>query len=201
MFFRKLFFRFIRFITPPDRWKLPVAFVSGVFAGLGLYTFVISNAVSYLSDAPETCINCHIMIPQYSTWRHSGHGRETNCNDCHVPHNNFLNKYYFKAKDGMRHATIFTLRAEPEVIRIKEDGQRVVQENCKRCHEFLIANVSSKDVTYDNYISEGRKRCWDCHQYVPHDKVNSLSSTPNARVPNRPEPVPQWLKNAIESKK
>lgn len=201
MILKKLFFRIIRFLTPPDNWKLPVAFISGIFAGLGLYITVISNAVSYLSDAPETCINCHIMIPQYATWRHSSHGKETNCNDCHVPHNNIVNKYFFKAMDGLRHATEFTLRNEPEVIRIEEAGQEVVQENCKRCHEFLITNVSSKDVTYDIYINEGRKRCWDCHQYVPHDKVNSLSSTPHARVPQRPEPIPQWLKNAITSKK
>ena len=41
------------------------------------------------------------MTPQYATWSHSTHREHAHCNDCHVPHNNILNKYYFKAKDGM----------------------------------------------------------------------------------------------------
>ena len=32
--------------------------------------------------------------------------------DGHVPHDSFIRKYYFKASDGLRHATIFTLRKE-----------------------------------------------------------------------------------------
>jgi hypothetical protein len=58
-----------------------------------------------------------------------------------VPHNNIFNTYYFKAKDGMRHATMFTLRLEPQVIFIHEAGQNVVQNNCVRCHDPLINNT------------------------------------------------------------
>ena len=120
---------------PPPAWQVPVIILIGVIIGLGLYIFKISNAASYLSDDPETCINCHVMNPQYATWNHSSHREVANCNDCHVPHNNVVNKYFFKAKDGLRHATIFTLRAEPQVIFIKDEGKEVVQQNCIRCHE------------------------------------------------------------------
>ena len=86
-----------RKLAPPGKWRIPVIVVSGILVGLFLYLGRISRVASYLSDNPSTCMNCHIMAPQYATWSHSAHRELTNCNDCHVPHNNVLNKYYFKA--------------------------------------------------------------------------------------------------------
>lgn len=186
--------KFIRPLIPPAQWKLPVIILLGIFTGLGVLAFRISNASSYLSDDPKTCVNCHIMAPQYATWSHSAHREVTNCNDCHVPHNNFLNKYYFKAKDGMRHATIFTLRAEPQVIFIKDAGKEVVHMNCVRCHSNVlnIPQMSAYNPEFNHLRTE--RKCWDCHRETPHGTVNSLSSVPNARVPLPESPVPDWLK-------
>jgi hypothetical protein len=50
---------------------------AAVFAGLGLFAFYISNAPSYLGDKPETCVNCHIMAPHFTTWCHSSHVEKT----------------------------------------------------------------------------------------------------------------------------
>jgi cytochrome c nitrite reductase small subunit len=110
-----------------------------------------------------------------------------------VPHNNVVNKYYFKAKDGLRHATIFTLRREPQVIFIKEEGQEAVQQNCVRCHSQLITDskLLMKTSGFQHYRTD--RKCTECHREVPHGRVNSLSSTPNARVPLPASPVPQWL--------
>ncbi len=187
---------FIRHLIPPDPWKFPVIMLLGIFVGLALYLFNISKAVSYLSDEPTTCVNCHIMAPQYATWQHSSHRQWTNCNDCHVPHNNVFNKYYFKAKDGLRHATIFTMRSEPQVIMIHEAGQEVVFQNCIRCHEKLLEVDPKLSNLHFNHERTGRK-CWECHREVPHGRVNSLSSTPYARVPLPESPVPDWLKKLM----
>ena len=187
-------FKLIEKIKPPENWKLPVLIILGIFTGLFIYVFYISKAHSYLSDKPETCVNCHIMAPQYATWNHSSHREVANCNDCHVPHNNIFNKYYFKAKDGLRHATIFTKRAEPQVIFIHEEGQNVVQNNCIRCHKKTISDDKMTRYTSSfNHYRQDRK-CWECHREVPHGRVNSLSSVPNARVPLPESPVPEWLK-------
>lgn len=187
-----------RKLTPPDQWKLPVILAAAIFTGLALYVFYISNAPSYLTDKPEACVNCHIMAPQYATWYHSSHRERTHCNDCHVPHNNFLNKYYFKAKDGLRHATMFTLRLEPQVIFIKEAGREVVHDNCIRCHTNLITD--NKLLAYTSEIHSARldRKCWDCHRETPHGRVNSLSSVPNARVPLPGSLTPDWLKELTE---
>lgn len=191
----------IRKLTPPDRWKLPVLIVGGVVMGLFFFLFYISKAHSYLSDEPEVCMNCHIMAPQYTTWDHSSHRESATCIDCHVPHNNVFNKYYFKAKDGLRHATIFTLRNEPQVIFIREDGRKVVQNNCIRCHEYLITDdrlrLNTKE--FDRFRKE--RSCTECHRETPHGRVNSLSSVPHARVPIKQSPVPQWITKALKKNK
>jgi len=185
-------------LTPPTYWRLPVILLSGVFMGLFFYSFYVSRAYSYLSDDPKTCVNCHIMAPQYATWSHSSHREVTNCNECHVPHNNVFNKYFFKAKDGMRHSSIFTLRMEPQVIFIKNAGKGVVQNNCIRCHENLITDDKTKTYTREYHTFRTERYCWECHREVPHGRVNSLTSVPDAQVPLPESPVPEWLNRLME---
>jgi cytochrome c nitrite reductase small subunit len=187
----------LKAISPPGPWKTPVAILLGVLVGLIIYTFYVSNAASYLSNDPKTCINCHVMNPQYATWFHSSHRENASCNDCHVPHNNALNKYYFKAKDGMRHAAMFTFRKEPQVIMIKEEGKAVVQENCKRCHENVNENVGTLDATLQSAACGEGKLCWECHREVPHGRVNSISAAPHAQIPVNESIVPDWLKELM----
>jgi cytochrome c nitrite reductase small subunit len=185
----------IKWFIPPGFWKLPVIILIGIFTGIFAYCFYISRAPSYLSDKPETCVNCHVMAPQYATWQHSSHREIATCNDCHVPHNNVFEHYGFKAKDGMRHATIYTLRTEPQVIHINEAGIKVVQANCTRCHNHLFTSIA---MPVNHKTDFTNKLCWDCHREIPHGRVNSLSSVPNARVPVPESPVPEWLKKYIK---
>lgn len=188
-----------RKLAPPARWRIPVILISGILAGLFLYVAYISRVTSYLSDDPSSCMNCHIMAPQYATWSHSAHREKTNCNDCHVPHNNVFNKYYFKARDGMRHATMFTLKREPQVIFIKEEGKQVVQDNCIRCHSDLITDEKVMNYTSQTHHSRTERHCWECHRETPHGRVNSLSSVPYARVPVKGSPLPGWFRQLTET--
>ncbi len=186
--------RLLLFLKPPDSWIVPASVAVSIITGILVYLFYVSRASSYLSDKPETCVNCHIMAPQYATWSHSAHREVTHCNDCHVPQDNMANHYFFKAKDGMRHATIFTLRAEPQVIFIKEAGQRVVKQNCIRCHEKALEDNRMSSVNGAFTAMRTERQCWECHREVPHGRVSSLSSVPYARVPLPESPVPVWMK-------
>jgi len=174
-------FKFI----PAGKMRITFFILLGVITGLGLNIFFASNAVSYLSDDPETCINCHVMTPQYLTWERSSHGQRATCNDCHVPQNNVVSKYLFKASDGLRHATYFTFRLEEQVIQIKDAGKNAVQENCIRCHENNIHPVALRAISNAAIIDEGDRYCWDCHRTVPHGRVNSLSSVPYVAAPKK----------------
>ncbi len=172
----------LRWLIPPESWERPVVILLGIFAGLGAYSFYISRAPSYLSDNPETCINCHVMNPQFNDWAHSSHRNVATCNDCHVPHDNVLHKYAFKMQDGIRHATIFTLRKEPQVIYIREAGRITVQGNCLRCHE-RVTGMQFLGPVLPGYVNHLKGRtCLECHRETPHSRVNSLTSTPNALV-------------------
>ena len=127
----------INAILPSRRWKLFAIVASGAICGLGFYTFYVSRAWSYLSDEPSTCVNCHIMGPYYATWSHSSHSRNATCNDCHVPHENAAKKWFFKGMDGMRHAAVFMMRGEPQVIQAIDESAEVIMNNCVRCHTQL----------------------------------------------------------------
>jgi cytochrome c nitrite reductase small subunit len=185
------------FFIPPPEWQLAVVICLGVLAGIGIYILYISNASSYLSSDPQACINCHVMIPQYATWQRSSHVQGAGCMDCHVPHDNIARKYAFKLKDGLRHATIFTLRQEPQVIRMKEEGKAVVQENCLRCHQAILEETSLDDWHDRRHALKEGRLCWNCHREVPHGMVRSLSATPYARTPDLPGSPSEGLKSFL----
>jgi cytochrome c nitrite reductase small subunit len=168
----------------------------GMGLGFTVLVFRVSRAHSYLYDNPTTCVNCHVMAPQYATWFHSRHRPVATCNDCHVPHDNPVRHYAFKASDGMRHAFMFTFRLEPQVIRIHEAGQRVVQENCVRCHGATVHATQLAMVSGDAGTGQGL-RCWDCHRETPHGRVRGLAAVPYEHVP-LPGPVtPAWLRELM----
>lgn len=191
----------IQLIIPPYQWRMRVTIILGIFAGLGIYAFYVANATSYLSDEPNACINCHVMYPQYTTWRNSSHANVTNCNDCHVPQDLLVRKYFFKAADGLRHSTIFTLRTEPQAIRIKQAGIGVVQENCISCHIDMVDMIKLVEVTGKNNLKGEGHLCWDCHTETPHGKMSSLSSTPGSLIPTKSKNIPEWLQEQIKKSK
>jgi cytochrome c nitrite reductase small subunit len=161
------------------RLGLALAALAGAAAGLGLLAIQVSSARSYLSDAPEACINCHVMTGSYAGWAHSSHRGVTTCNDCHVPHESAARKIAFKMKDGAWHSFAFTFRLEPQVLELNEHASPVVQRNCARCHEQQIMNTQMAS-------SDGELRCWHCHRETPHGLSHSLSSAPHVRRPVLP---------------
>lgn len=189
-----------RKLVPPQEWKIPVIILLGSIFGLGSYVLHISKATSYISDDPKVCVNCHVMIPEYISWRNSSHREWATCNDCHVPQNNLTNKLIFKAKDGVYHASVYTTRTEPQVIRIKEAGKEVVHNNCIRCHQDQVTDARLTGQVESHVAHRTERPCWECHREVPHGKVHSLSTVNYANDIEfeRKPTVPEWLKNALE---
>jgi cytochrome c nitrite reductase small subunit len=189
--------RGLRAVAPPPQWALPVAIAVGSGFGLAALTFHVSRASSYLSDNPATCVNCHVMATQYATWFHSRHRQVATCNDCHVPHDNKIRHYAFKASDGARHAFMFTFRLEPQVIRIHAAGQRVVQENCIRCHDGTVHVTTLAEVRGDDVMAEDGLRCWACHRETPHGRVRGLAAVPYEHIPLVGPATPAWLRDLV----
>ncbi len=145
-------------MLPKRRWAM-VALISlgGVLVGLGLFTFSYGEGLSYFSNDPESCMNCHIMRDQFDSWNHSSHKAVATCNDCHTPHN-FAEKYFVKARNGFNHSFAFTFNTYPDNIQIKEFNADVVQQNCVDCHEDLVSLIYHDD----------DRSCVTCHGNVGH---------------------------------
>lgn len=175
--------------------------IGGVIVGLGgLFMYLLRAHTYFIGDDPSACVNCHIMTPYYATWSHSSHGRDATCNDCHVPHQNIVKKYGFKALDGLKHTAYFVMRSERQAIMAEEQSAEVIMDNCIRCHSQL--NQEFVNTGRIDYMAAKRgegKACWDCHRNVPHGGMNSLTATPNAEgvTPLPPSPVPDWLQNMV----
>ena len=129
-------------LIPPKSWQPVVIVLLGAATALVIYMMKVANVASYLTDDPRACVNCHVMTTEYITWNHSSHREVASCNDCHVPHDNVFKQYSFKARDGLYHATIYTLRTEPQAIVMHEAGQEVVQSNCIRCQDRVMDRLT-----------------------------------------------------------
>lgn len=174
-----------QFNALPKRLQIILCVSVGLAAGMCLFVARVSNAVSYLSDSPETCMNCHVMTDAYATWKRGSHARVAVCTDCHVPHNNVVAKYAFKGLDGLRHSYVFTTRQEPQVMELSQRARPVVQANCIRCHKDQIAMIK--------LATSLEQSCWRCHQNI-HGQVHSLSASPEVLRPGLPDAGLQWMK-------
>ncbi|MDX2148908.1 MAG: cytochrome c nitrite reductase small subunit [Planctomycetota bacterium] len=133
--------------APPSRqirWPaFVVVLVVGVSLGIAGFTFDHAEGLSYLSDDPKACINCHVMQEYYDAWSHASHHANATCNDCHVPHDSVVRKYMVKAEQGYRHSKGFTFNDFHEPIQITKGSRDVVIENCMRCHASIAGDLSA----------------------------------------------------------
>lgn len=183
-------------------WRSFAVFAVAVVLGMGFFLMREAEVVSYLSDNPQACVNCHVMTPVYNSWMHSSHREWVSCNGCHVPQDNIFNSYYFKAKDGLYHASVFTARAEPDVIFMREPSQEVVQANCVRCHVQQVTQAKYNGFLENHTENRTTRQCWSCHKEVPHGRLQGMSSV---RYNIAPKPtdqeemvIPAWLEKEME---
>ena len=143
----------------------------GAFAGSGGYTFVAAKGTSYLSNDPQVCVGCHIMREQYDGWRHGSHHDVAVCNDCHLPHDNPVSKLLVKAANGWNHSRAFTMQDFPEPIRIKPGNSKVLEDNCLRCHQPLVQEITAHGTLgtpTDPLQKADLYGCVRCHPAVGH---------------------------------
>jgi cytochrome c nitrite reductase small subunit len=144
---------------------LVLAALAGVLLGLGGYTFLYAEGLSYFSNDPKGCVNCHIMREQYDGWQKASHHAFATCNDCHIPHD-FVDKYWVKARNGLWHSYYFTFQNFPEPIRISSGNAKVLQDNCLACHAELVQEVHGLGSAGD-----ASNNCVRCHADVGHGAI------------------------------
>lgn len=148
------------------RWMpLALAAMLGVLVGLGVFTFSYAEGLSYFSDDPNSCVNCHVMRDQFEAWNHSSHKAVATCNDCHTPHHNVVAKYTVKAINGFNHSLYFTLDNFPDPIRIRPLNVRVAQQNCRECHADQVSQMHVSPLGEE-------ADCIACHANVGHRTID-----------------------------
>lgn len=145
-----------------------IAIAVGVLFGLGGFTFHYAEGLSYFSTDPQACANCHIMRPQYDGWQKASHHGVATCADCHLPQT-FVAKYLAKASNGYHHSKGFTFQDFAEPIRIKPRNERILQDNCLRCHEAMVHSLVSGSRTDRDAV-----QCVHCHATAGHGERTGL---------------------------
>ncbi|MDH3391582.1 MAG: cytochrome c nitrite reductase small subunit [Desulfobulbaceae bacterium] len=158
--------------------------IIAVLATVGMFAYVgyASNMISYLSEDPAVCINCHTMNTQFATWQHSSHRGRASCVECHLPRESLVDKIFAKSRDGFKHSVAMTFRTyEGQNIRASESAKKRIQANCIRCHSELVSQITANSKLYETKgVSFGRDRmCWGCHRDVPHGRARGLNATPD----------------------
>jgi cytochrome c nitrite reductase small subunit len=156
-----------------------LALLVGTLAGVGGFTFQYAEGLSYLSNNPKTCSNCHIMNDQFDSWRKGPHHAVATCNDCHVPPQ-FFSKYLAKGRNGYHHSMGFTFQSSrpdelearrvfEEPIRIKPTNSQILQDNCLRCHGDMVHDQVAGATTDLDAI-----QCVHCHASAGHGDATGL---------------------------
>jgi cytochrome c nitrite reductase small subunit len=148
------------------RRALLSAVLVGIPVGLGLFTFRYAEGLSYFSNDPRACTNCHIMRDEYDSWAKSGHHHVAVCNDCHLPHA-IVPKLVAKSRNGWNHSSAFTLQNFHEPIMISEKNAEILQENCLRCHADFVHDITAMQAPSPRHPEE-TVSCVHCHKNVGH---------------------------------
>lgn len=139
-------------------------FVFGSLIGVGGFALFYGNGIGYLGDDPETCAQCHAMDDYLDGWKAGSHTAVATCNDCHMPHDNIVNKLIVKADNGFWHALKFTTGNYPTNIEIRESNRDVTNEACLYCHADYV------DEVHRFRPEDDQLDCTKCHETVGHLK-------------------------------
>jgi len=111
------------------------------------------------SDSPEFCGSlCHSMESANTTWLASNH-KQFKCTECHLPHNNIVEKMIAKGSTGMTAVYHEVLRDYPDYIVTTAAGRTIVERNCLRCHQSTVENT---------FMADGDGDCTKCHRGLVH---------------------------------
>mgnify|MGYP003407123095 FL=1 len=84
-----------------------------------------------------------------------------------------------------------------------EPGQKVVRENCIRCHDRQLKNPKQSGLMADYDVHRTDRKCWDCHREMPHGRTKSLSTSSmlGKKTTEEDDKMPEWLAKQLEEKK
>jgi len=152
---------------PAPRLRRVLSIVAAVFigsvVGSGVFSVGYSELPSYLSSDPKTCTNCHVMQEYYNAWDKGPHHAVATCDDCHLPHDNIIDRYKVQLEDGILHTYRFTTQTYPTTIVIRPSSLEVVNGACLSCHGDM-----TEMIRYTVSVTGDPVTCTHCHSDIGH---------------------------------
>jgi cytochrome c nitrite reductase small subunit len=134
--------------------------VAAAVAALAVFV-IVTDAPAYAGTASETCANCHVMDSMYENYYHAAHRPWAECANCHLPHDNLVDYYLEKGRQGMHDVYVFSTDQTPEVIHLSAHSKAIIQQNCIHCHQSTVETVMIGVQPFD-------RQCWECHRDTAH---------------------------------
>jgi len=130
---------------------------AGVFAGILLAC--LSAGAYHFAGTTEFCASCHSMGDVHREWRRSIHSSFA-CIECHMPTANALTRLAYKAKVGLRDIYHESLRDYSAAISLSNEGRKIADSNCLRCHSAAVENTLM--------VQQSQGNCTSCHHRLVH---------------------------------
>jgi cytochrome c nitrite reductase small subunit len=153
------------YIPRPKRKKRYPKIILGLLAAaaaVGLFVSFGPPGLFAKSETPEFCAGCHVMESEYENWFHNGGHRRQKCIECHLPNGSLAGHLAGKGIQGMWDAYVFYSGKVPDSIRLSDKGQKILRQNCVRCHQELVAMINED------------RNCWTCHRRLSHRTTGVL---------------------------
>lgn len=162
-------------------WKVASLGIAGLALTLGAAALRGPGSRLHRSGRPEACLACHAMEARHATWKASAHAKVAHCDDCHLPHGPQAERLAHQASDGLRHAAVTLLGAEPDAIRLGEAAAQTVQDNCLRCHgpgprlPAAEGLPRPQAIPRDALHADPSRPCAGCHRETPHGRSSATA--------------------------
>lgn len=134
--------------------------------GLLIAVLAFTAGAINMTMSPNFCNQCHVMAPEYSTWKASSH-LQVSCTDCHI-------------EPGLGNLVVHKLSAVKELylyftvtyeLPIKM-AHKINDQVCTGCHSINRNFTPSGDliIPHDRHAAK-KVFCVDCHNGVAHGNI------------------------------
>ncbi|PKM80364.1 MAG: hypothetical protein CVU89_14240 [Firmicutes bacterium HGW-Firmicutes-14] len=147
-----------------------------VVSGLVLAAFLLTAGAVKTTMSPEFCGKCHVMAPEYTTWKASSH-LNIACTDCHIKPG--LGNLIVHKMSAVKELYLYFTGTYDRPIQMSHDLE---DEICMSCHSVNRGFTPSGDliIPHDKHAARDVK-CVECHSGVAHGNIVARELTKDGK--------------------
>lgn len=160
-------FKKLDLATTEDKLKALIV-VSGVF----LFALLGTVGAIKLTMSPAFCSKCHVMAPEYTTWKASSH-LQVACVDCHIKPG--LGNLIVHKVAAVKELYLYFTGTYDRPIKMAHELEDVI---CTKCHSSNREYTPSGDLIIPHSKHAAKEvKCVECHSGVAHGNIVARNLT------------------------